>query len=261
LKIISRQNTARDFRPISTIKVSGDGKLKRVNEAGEFQSGTMFSSSESYSLETFGQIFSISRQALINDDLGAFSDSAQILGRTASDFEAQFLVDILTSNPQLSDGKAIFHADHGNLAASGSAISVASIGQGREKMRLQKSINGVTPVGVPPRFLLVPAALETAAEQLIAEIYASSVADANPFTRKIEILVEPRLDQHSATGWYLFADPESSPVLEHAYLEGYEGPYLESREGFESDSMEMKLRVDFGAGIKDFRGAFLNSGA
>ena len=261
LKTICKKNTARDFRPMSRIKITGDGTLKKVNEGGEYKYGTMFDSAESYKLNTYGQIFSISRQALVNDDLGAFTDSAQILGRVASDFEAQHLVDVLSVNPAMSDGEELFSSAHSNLADTGTVLSIDSLGLGRRGMRLQKSINGKSPVGVAPRFLVVPAALETLAEQILSEIYAATVDEANPFSKKIEILVEPRLDDVSATAWYLFADPVQAAVLEYAYLEGDEGPYFESRNGFERDVMEIKLRLDFGAGLLDFRGAYYNEGA
>ncbi len=260
LKRISKRSTARDFRPLTRIQITGNSNLKKVNEAGEFQHGTMFDASESYKLDTFGQIFSISRQALINDDLGAFSDSAQMMGRLASDFEAQHLVDLLISNPKMKDDTPLLHASRNNLATTLTSTISASIGEGRKSMRLQKSLNGTSPIGVAPIYLLIPASLETEAEKLVSEIYAAKTEDANPFTKKLQVIVEPRLDAVSETGWYLFADPQLAPVIEYAYLEEHEGPYFESRNGFERDAMEIKLRLDFGAGLVDYRGVYHQPG-
>jgi len=79
-------------------------------------------------------------------------------------------------------------------------------------------------------------------------------ADRTPIT-------EPRLDGTSTTGWYLFADPAIAPVVVYGYLEGQEGPYTETRNGFDVDGVEVKIRHDFGCGVIDFRGAYLNDGA
>ena len=128
-------------------------------------------------------------------------------------------------------------------------------------MRLQKGLDGKTPIDARPKFLIVPASLETGAEQMLKEIYAATVDSANPFSNSLELIVDPRLDSLSETAWYLFSDPSLLPVLEYAYLESEEGPQFATREGWEVDGIEFKVRLDLGAGILDHRGAYLNQGA
>ena len=74
-------------------------------------------------------------------------------------------------------------------------------------------------------------------------------------------ICEPRLDDNSATAWYLFADPAQIDTVEYCFLEGQEGVYFETKQGFEVDGVEMKARMDFGAAAIDFRGMQKNSGA
>lgn len=260
LKRIAKPSTSPDFRAKSRIQLSEAPKLEKVNEHGEFKQGALGDAAESYAVGTYGKIIGLSRQALVNDQLGAFADLANRFGRAASEFEAGFLVNLVTSNPVMSDSVALFHATHGNLAGTPAALSVASLGLARKAMRLQKGLDGTTPIDATPRYLVVPAALETVAEQLLASLTPHAVADVNPFSNKLELVVDPRLDAISVTAWYIAADQNMLDGLEYSYLEGQAGPYIETRIGFSMDGIEMKCRLDFGAGILDYRGLFKNAG-
>ena len=75
------------------------------------------------------------------------------------------------------------------------------------------------------------------------------------------MVVEPRLDANSATAWYLAADTSQIDTVEYCYLEGNSGVYIETRQGFDVDGMEIKARLDFAAKAIDFRGLYKNVGA
>lgn len=262
LKQLARQRTAADFRPLSTLKVGNFTKLEKVTEAGEIKALSTAEAKEGYSLETFGGIFSLSRKAIINDDLGAFARWGEMMGQAAAETEAGQLLALLTANAgagvTMGDGKALFHADHGNLAAAGSLLDVLSLDTARQAMRTQKMQDGKTPVNVVPRFLVVSPALETAAEKLLTSIQANTTADVNPFGGKLSLIVEPRL---TGNGWFIFGDPATAPVLEYAYLSSAQGPQLSSRDGWEVLGREFRVTLDFGAGATDHRGAYRNAGA
>ncbi|HQN14067.1 MAG TPA: Mu-like prophage major head subunit gpT family protein [Quisquiliibacterium sp.] len=260
IRQIARQATAVDFRAKQTLMLGEAPELKKVDENGEFTRGTIAEAAESYSLSTYGRIFGISRQALVNDDLGAFADLTRRFARSAMEVEAKLLVTLVTSNPTMADGVAVFHANHGNLAASGGAISTTTLGPARSAMRLQKGLDGSTPINATPRYLVVPAALETAAEQVLSTIYAATVATANPFTGRLDLVVDPRLDAVSTSAWYVFADPAVVDTIEYSYLESEQGPVLQTRAGFDVDGLEVKCRLDFGCGFLDHRGAYKNPG-
>lgn len=262
LKRAARETTARDFRAKQALMLSEAPALLKVNEGGEFLRGSMTEAKESYSLGTYGRIFSISRQAMVNDDLQAFAEMTAKYGRAAAEFEAGYLVDLLASNPTMAaDSTALFHANHGNLAGTGTVISVTSLGLATKAMRLQKGLDAATPIDATPKFLIVPAALETVALQYLATITPDTSANANPFANRLELIVDPRLDAKSATAWYMASDPATLSGLEYAYLEGQRGPYVEVRNGFEIDAVEIKARLDFGAGFLDWRGWYRNPGA
>lgn len=262
LKAVARKSTARDFRRKTKLQISEAPTLEKVNEAGEFTFGALHDSKESYAIATFGKIIAVTRQLLVNDDVGALTDMSAKWGEAAADFEAQQLVDLLEAGsgagPVMDDGKTLFHADHGNIAASGVAIGVTSLAEARLKMRKQKGLAG-RPINVRPRFLVVPPELELAAEQVLAEIQPTTTDGVNPFGGKLELLVETRLS--SATRWYLVSDPATTEGLEYSYLQGEEGPQIETKQGFEIDGMAFKVRLDFGAAFLEHRGWFRNAGA
>jgi len=258
LKLIGRPRTATDFRPIFGLQLSNFGTLPQVGEDAEIPGGTFKTRKNSYSLATFAKQFSLTRQAIINDDLGAFSDVMTIMARAAAETEAQLLANLLISNPVMDDTVALFHATHGNLAGTGGASAISTLSAGRLAMRSQMDMDGVTPISSAPKFILSGPAEETVIEQLLTQTSPVGTADVNPFAGKLTPLVDPRL---SGTAWYLFADPAITPTLEYANLNGFEGPTVEQKDGWDTLGQSFRVYQDFGAGFVDYRGAYKNVGA
>lgn len=257
---LARQTTMADFRAKSRLMLDGSGiNLEKVNEAGEFKNAGLIETGEAYKLDTFGRVLSISRQALVNDDLGALVDLPRHLGLAAQAFEAQALVNLLLLNsgvgPVLSDGNAVHHTAHGNIAASGAAPSEATLSAARLAMRKQTSPAGAL-ITVNPKFLLVPPELETSAEKLLSTIQAADTDDVNVFS-KLVLIVEPRLT--SATRWWLVSPDVDG--MEYAHLAGEGGPQIATQVGFRIDGVEYRVRLDFGCGFVDWRGWYTNAGA
>jgi hypothetical protein len=260
IKMLSRERSARDFRAISGLQLSGFGTLSEVAEDGEIKHGSFKERKETYRLKTFAKQFGISRQALINDDLNAFGDPMRVMARAAAETEAQLFAEIINNNPDLADGEALFHASHGNLAAVGAAPDVTTLGAGRLAMRSQKDADGITPLACAPKYILASPKRETAIEQLlVATTVPTSSDEANPFAGKLTPLIEPRL---AADPWYLFADPQQAPTLEHAYLDATgPGPHVEMQEGWDTLGTKFRVYMDFGCGLVDHRGGYKNPGA
>lgn len=256
LKRVAKQSSARDFRAKTVAKLGSAPELLPVTEAGEYKRGTMVEASESYRVSTFGRIFGVTRQLLVNDDLGAFASAVTKLGQAAAVFEAKHLVELLVANPVMSDGKVLFHADHNNVVGSGTALDETNLSAARVSFRRQVGLAGDL-VNLAPKFLIVGAELETPAEKLLTAINATKTADVNPFSGQLELVVEPRL---TGKAWYLAADPATCEGLEYSYLDGFEGPYTETRQGFDTDGVEFKVRLDFGAAFLEHRSWYKNPG-
>lgn len=261
LRKVAAERKHRDFRGQARISLDSSSlTFEAVGESGEFKRGTMEVEKATYRLYTYGGVFGLSRQALVNDDLGAFGDMNAKLGRRAAAFEAQKLVDQVTANggvgPTFEDTFALFSSQHGNLAGAGGAISEATVSAARLAMRSQTGKGGGL-ISVSPKYLIVGAAKETEAEKFLATIAATTTDDVNPFAGKLELVVEPRL---SGNAWYLAADQTQIDGLSYAYLEDESGPQLFTREGFDVDGIEFKVRLDYGCGFDDWRGWYRNPG-
>ncbi len=259
----ARPGSLADFRPATRVAVAANLKFEKVNEFGEFKSGKMQDAGEVIQLATYGKKIAISRQAIINDDLDFLGRLPNQMGRAAADFESDTVYGILTANAAMADGTALFHANHANLAAAGAVIGEAALTEARKALRVQTDPSGnKQPLNLVGRYIIVPAALETAAQkQFMAVINAAKTADANVFQNTYEIVTEPRLDANSLTAWYLAADSSQIDTVEYAYLEGEQGLYTEQRTGFDVDGIEMKARLDFAAKAVDWRGLWKNPGA
>lgn len=262
LKTLARSTTLADFRAKSSLRISGMGRLPEVLEHGEIERKTRSETKESYRLRTFGSIFGITRNAIINDDLSAFEDWGRVSGRAVAETEAAELAALLLANSgngvTMDDGVPWHHSVHGNKAASGGAIDTTTLSAARLAMRGQKDSDGVTPIAVTPRYLLVSPALETAAETMLATLASTTVAEVNPFAGRLQLLVDVHL---SGNAWWVFASPDQLPTLEYAYLSSAPGPQLSTREGWDVLGVEMRCVFDFGCGVQGYAGSYLNPGA
>ncbi len=260
-----RAPDAPDFKQMSVVNLAGAPDLLQVNEHGEFKYGAMTDGKEVYSMLTYGRIVSLTRQALINDDLRGFDRLVGAFGNSAARLENRTVYSILTANAALSDGVALFHATHANLAGSSAAISVTSLGVGRAAMRLQKGLQSEE-LNLAPAFLIVPATQESLAYQYTSANYVPATpANVNEFRAggrtAVEPIVEAILDANSTTAWYLAASTGQVDTVEYCYLQGAAGPVIESEMGFEVDGISYKCRLDFAAKAIDYRGLWKNGGA
>jgi phage head maturation protease len=246
-----------DFRAINALSMLPVGVLRAVPENAEFKRIAINEGLNGYKLATFGEIFALSRQAFINDDLGYFANMVRMWARAATETEATQLAGLITgTGPLMGDGVRLYDVSRGNVAASGGAITVTTVSSARVAMRGQKNVDG-SPANVVPKYLVVGPAKETEAEQFLANVTAATPAGVNPFSGKLELVVDPRLLGNS---WRLFADPTFWPVIEYAQLIGQEGLFTDERLGFDIDGIEFKARLDFGCGTVDWRGSYLNPG-
>jgi len=126
-----RQVLATDFKAMHRVQMGEAPQLLKVNESGEFKRGAIGESKESYRIETYGRVVGITRQVLINDDLDAFTRIPAMYGNAIAQLESDVVWDIVTSNPAMADGTALFHANHKNLAGTGAALDVDSVGAAR----------------------------------------------------------------------------------------------------------------------------------
>jgi phage head maturation protease len=253
---------ANDFKTHSVVRPSEMSDLEEVAEMAEYTHGTRSEEQEQFQIATYGKLFAISRQAIINDDLGALTTIPQAHGEAAGRKVGDVAYVVLTGNETMGDGKDLFHSDHSNLAGTGGAVSVSTLAAGIAAMRKQKDILGLRSLNIRPQFFIAPVALEGSCEQLFLSNLEGTQAkpgQANPYAGNYFVRVyDPRLDDDDANAWYL-AGPKGKTVTVF-FLNGNQVPYLESREGFNMDGVEYKVRIDCGAKAVDWRALYKNDG-
>ncbi|WP_372623401.1 prohead protease/major capsid protein fusion protein [Falsiroseomonas sp.] len=254
----------RDFKPHRHLRTGDFPVLQPLLENGEIQAGTMSESQEIVLLQTFARRIRVTRQMLVNDDLGAFTDFAAMIGRRVADFEnatAYALLNLANGDgPTLTTGAApVFAtaAGRANKAAAGTALDEANIAKGREAIMKQRTLDGL-PISLGRSMrVLVGAALELPALKLTAAITPGSSGAVNPYVGLLQPVVEPLIP---ANRWYLFAEPPTTPVYVYGYLNGVEGPQVTTGPVSGVDGIEVSVLFDFGVGAIDWRGAWFNPG-
>lgn len=242
-----------DFKTAHRVGLGAFPSLRKVREGAEYKYVTLNDKGETIALATYGELFSISRQAIINDDMNMLTDVPKKLGEAAKATIGDLVYAVLIDNEKMSDKKALFSTDHKNILTGG--MDVETISAGRTAMRQQKE--GERTLNIRPAFMLVPTTLETQAIQVVksgsvkgADVNANII---NPVRDLAEIIAEPRLDDASEKDWYM-ASRQGSDTIEVAYLNGIDVPYIDQLEGFTSDGVTTKVRIDAGVAPVDYRG-------
>lgn len=243
-----------DFKQATRVDLNEAPSLRQVREGAEYKSITMGDRGETVQLATYGELFAITRQAIINDDLSAFTRIPQKMGRAARRTVGDLVWAIITGNPNMSDGTALFHAGHSNVATS-AALSAANLDALRVLMATQKGAGGTANLNISPSYLLVPNALKSTALQLMASETDPSKNNSklpNIVNGLATVIADSRLDTASATTYYLAAS-QAFDTIEVQYLDGNSSPFLEQQNGWNVDGVEFKVRIDAGAKALDHR--------
>lgn len=260
-QIWAGKGSNRDFKEAARVALSEAGNLELVPEGGQFQQDFLGEASARTKVATYGKLFSLTRQAIINDDLGLFSKIATKYGSAAKRLVNKMVYAQLTGNVKMQDGVALFDNKHGNVAGTGEALSVKAIAKAITAMRRQKGITGEATLNITPKYLVVPPELEMVAYQIVnstAAVDGVNSGVVNPYKGRFVVVADAELTDPDA--WYLVADATQHDTIEVTYLNGVETPRLETRQGFDVDGIEYKVAFDCGVSALDFRGLYKNAG-
>lgn len=258
-----------DFKIHTRHRVTADGELVDLGKNGEIKHGSMSEDTYTNKVKTKARMISLTREDMINDDLGAFKDIVGVFGRGASTALQRAVYTLLLSN-----AGNFFHADNKNLqTGAGSALSIEALTAAEAAFLAQVDANK-TPISIAPEILLCPTALKVTAEDLYIETKINETTTANkpktnrnPHAGKFEAVSSPWLSNasipnNSTTGWYLFGNPESAPAIQIAYLQGKRRPTIEGGQGdFHTLGMDWRSFWDFGTAFVDPKTANKSDGA
>ncbi len=241
-----------DFRPAKRVGLGEFGYLPTVGEGEEYTYGTLGDEGASIALATYGQLFSITRQAIINDDMHLLTTIPQKMGQAARATIAKLVFALITGNATAQDGKKLFDASHKN-SLTGAKLDVEHIDKAVQLMNGFVNSRG-EPLAIEPEFMLLPTSLHTKAKQILG---SSSVEGAdinsgiiNPIRDIVSPIKSPRLQIADAKSWYLI----NKEAIEVSYLDGVDSPYIEQQQGFSVDGVTTKVRIDAGVNVIDYRG-------
>ncbi len=254
---------APDFKTLNRIRFGELPDPEVVPENNPYPEKSPSDSNETYSVQKYGELFSISLEAVVNDDMNAISRIPQMQGNAMRRKINKVVYAILTDNAALSDGIALFHATNHGANLDGTALAAgAPLNVGFNVMMTQTGLSGTgTVLNLMPRYLIVPSNLAATALQITTQnIDAATVANTNLYgpggPRALVTVVEAQLDASSTTGWYLAADSSQVDTVELTFLAGERAPVLAREEGFTTDTIKYKVRQTFNAKAIDFRGLY-----
>lgn len=244
--------TLTDFRPAKRVGLGDFGYLPKVGEGEEYTYGTIGDEGASVALATYGQLFNITRQAIINDDMHLLTKIPEKMGQAARATIAKLVFALLTGNAIAQDGKALFDASHKNTL-TGAELDVTSIDKAIQIMNGFVNARG-EPLAIEPEFMLLPTSLYTRAKQVLGSASVEG-ADANsgiinPIRDIVPALKSARLQVADPKSWYLI----NKEAIEVSYLDGIDTPYIEQQNGFTVDGVSTKVRIDAGVNVIDYRG-------
>lgn len=256
-----------DFKSNSRIQMGSFNNLDVIPEGGEYTAGSFGEERELIQAETKGKMISLTRQMIINDDLGGFMRIAQAMGRAAARTVGNDVYTLLASNPLMNDGINLFDSanapvGHQNIYGNGAPPSVSELGGMRTMMRKQRDTDLNDYLNIQPAYILCGVELEDTMNVLLASetdpsTGQNNAAVPNPIRNIAELITDPRL---GANEYWMVASPNEAPLIEVAFLDGNQTPYLESHQGFTVDGTMWKVRMDYGLSAIDWRGGVYNDG-
>lgn len=255
-----------DFREHSFLRTWGVGNLDPISETGEFKDKPLAdATAERISIKTVGNIFNMSRQMIINDELDAFSRAVGNAIRAWDRTIETAYYQVLNSNPNLADGQPLFSTARGNLATTGTIMNSANLDLMRVAMSEVMDPGALDYLDLKPSILLTHSSLEKIAKQYNDSIYDLDATQKTAFKPSLsaglfdKVVGTPRLN--SRTQYIAFADPNVEPVMAVAFLRGQRRPTIARHEPFRQEGVLFRISGDFGVGPVGWKGAYKNAGA
>ena len=254
-------NSVTDFKPYTRPGLSHFTSLAVVTQNTEIQDGIRNDKKEGGQILTYARKLSLTREAMVNDDLSAFSDNARAMGEAAQRTVDENVYTLLESNPTMGeDATALFdNVGHGNNPVAGAPPDEAGIIAAKVAMSAQVDSNSVL-LGIRPRIALGPIELEDTLIKLSTAEFSPD-GSANPFepnsVRNTFVpLSTARLTDKEA--WYMFG--ARGQTCEVNFLNGQRQPSLERDTGWSTFAMHWRVWIDFDPLFLDWRAAYKNNG-
>jgi len=252
-KAFVKMSTVRDFKTAYRFAITGgDQYLAEVAEKGEYLASDRSEAKYELAVKKYGRQFDISWESLINDDLGALTDTPERFARAAIRTEHRIVTSLYARNYD-----AVSHANAGYLYSDGgaantdnvvtSALTIGSLEKGLEFMAAVVDTNS-EPIMNRAKYLVVPPALELTARQILTSSTKMWLADSDDVSPPAAY---PMNNVVKGYGLTLIIDPYL-PVIDTT--DGATGWY---RGDFATDNVLYRVRTIFGGCRLDWRGTYM----
>src|SRR5579871_200009 len=264
-KLFCTEVPIKDFKQQTRVRLGSFGSLSTVNEDTAYTTLTLGDGAATYSASKRGNIVTISRETIVNDDLHAIKQMPTKLAVAAAYTLAEFVYGFLSSNAPIYDGNALFDATHhSNLGSS--ALSSAAVQAGVVAMREQTNFASKR-IGLRPKYLIVPPELEFSSLVIVksAGVPGSNNNDINPMMGYTQLIVSPQLPAAGTPAnsqWFLAADPAEVDTIEIGFVGGQVNPAMFIQDNplyglnFTQDAVSYKVRHEYGGAVMDWRGLY-----
>lgn len=258
-RMIAAKLSVADFKEHTGYRLTGDATLEELSETGEIRHGALGEDSYTYSAKTFAKMFSLTRNDIRNDDLGALDAVPRKLGRGAAIALEQAFWTLVLANA----GSFVGSANSNVATGTDSALSAISLAAGVALFLKQVDKDG-NPISVLPKYLVCPPELKSVADELyVSRLFNSAagsstdsdrVPASNPFHNLYQPLVTPYMSASgfhasvSEKAWYLVGDPADVAAWGIAYLDGQENPVVEQVD-LPSNQLGVAFRAVFDFGV------------
>lgn len=265
--LVSYNRNAQDFKTMEIIMVGYFGDLPDVDpEAKDYEEISMPTDIEStYAINQKGVLLSVTRKVIYNDDLKSVAQLVSKLGRAARRTHAKRAWNKIIDNATFGgDSKALFHADHGNLGATGltaDATGIATLTARLKAMYDQTEPDSSETLGLEAKYLWCSRAITEIAKSLNSSWPGASTPNphAGRFGANHENIITIPLFS-DANDWGLIASALDVELLEAAYLNGRREPEMFVADNplvgqmFTADKMQYKIRHEYEFESADYRG-------
>lgn len=261
---ISAVRPVSDFKTITTVSLLGDVQYAKVGTSGEIEHGQLSELTYTNKADTYARMLAITRTDIINDDLGALTQTPRVLGRGAM----LKLNDIFWTEFLSLVSAGFFASGNANINTGVATMSTGGL-TATDTIFMDQTDPYGKPLGIMPAIILVPTALKTAANQLMTSEKIkgdSDEPDGNVWRGRFRVESSPYISNSSYTGytsagWWLLADPAELPVIEIAALNGRVEPTVESADAdFNTLGIQMRGYSDVGVKRQEYRGGVYADG-
>lgn len=266
---LASRRSVNNFQTVTGVGLNGKTIYRTLAPSGEIKHAELTETTYTNRASTYAIMVGIPREALVNDDVSAFSDLSRHVGRGAGlIINDRFWTAFLNNSAFFTSGNANVSTGAGSAlgTADGAAINAAE-----QKFIAQTGADGY-PIAVMPKIMLVPPTLANTARRWMGSFGmvqsgTAGLGDSNVFAGRYSVETSSYMENSSYTSystaaWYLLADPNDVPVIEGVALNGKWEPTVDTAEAdFNQLGMAMRGYIDIGFSLYEYRGGVRSAGS